>query len=94
MRPSIRVSPKEKKAKMDPKSRLNYAKIYTIEHNVKVKPYGVVHHHFIHLLVHTFNAQWNIMPPSAASGESSSSDEQERGETVQVEEGKAEEVEG
>jgi hypothetical protein len=33
---------------------VHYAKVYTIEHNVKVKPYGVVNNQFMHALI----TQW------------------------------------
>jgi hypothetical protein len=33
---------------------VNYGKVYNIEHNVKVKPYGVVNNQFMHALI----TQW------------------------------------
>lgn len=33
---------------------MNYGKVYNIEHNVKVKPYGVVNNQFMHALI----TQW------------------------------------
>jgi len=36
-KPSIRVELTEPKESLEPLSRINYAKIYTVEHNVKVK---------------------------------------------------------
>jgi hypothetical protein len=47
---SIRVRPQKQGAKMDPMSRINFAKIYTIEHNVKVMDFGDVHEDSIHVL--------------------------------------------
>lgn len=38
----IRVEVDKKLDKLDPMSRIHYGKIYTIEHNVKVKPLGMV----------------------------------------------------
>jgi hypothetical protein len=38
----IRVIPKSKTTKLDPMSRINYSKIYTVEHNVKVYDFGDV----------------------------------------------------
>jgi hypothetical protein len=40
---SIRVKPKAKDDKLNEMARINFAKIYTIEHNVKVLEFGVVH---------------------------------------------------
>jgi hypothetical protein len=39
----IRVVPKKKEDKLDPISRVNFARIYTVEHNVKVYEFGDVH---------------------------------------------------
>ncbi|PPJ53031.1 hypothetical protein CBER1_11428 [Cercospora berteroae] len=47
---AIRVTPDEQTVKLAAGSRINYGKIYTIEHNVKVARVGMVHdrslHHF------------------------------------------------
>jgi hypothetical protein len=37
---AIKVNPDVKGAELDTSSRLNYAKVYNIEHNVKVKNFG------------------------------------------------------
>ncbi|KAF2843245.1 hypothetical protein M501DRAFT_905314, partial [Patellaria atrata CBS 101060] len=50
MREPIRVKQNVKYEKMDPMSRVNFAKIYTVEHNVKVYDFGNVHPRFISLL--------------------------------------------
>ena len=43
MRPySIRVVPDEKTEKLDPMSRINFAKPHTIHHNLKVRTFGMV----------------------------------------------------
>lgn len=34
-KPSVRMDPRKEKDRLDPASRINYAKIYTVEHNVK-----------------------------------------------------------
>lgn len=36
----IQMTPKSPREKLDPASRINYAKYYTVEHNVKVKFIG------------------------------------------------------
>jgi hypothetical protein len=51
---SIRVKPRLRSSKLDPMSRVNFAKIYTVEHNVKVMDFGDVHEDSIHVL----NSQW------------------------------------
>jgi hypothetical protein len=48
---AIRIDPFNKFDSLPPGSRVNYAKIYNVEHNVKVKPYGMVNAQFMHLLV-------------------------------------------
>ncbi|ORY18203.1 hypothetical protein BCR34DRAFT_456380, partial [Clohesyomyces aquaticus] len=42
MGPPIRVLPYYLYEKLDPLSRVNFFKIYTVEHNVKVRPFGKV----------------------------------------------------
>jgi hypothetical protein len=39
----IRIKPQTPRDQLDPRSRLNYAKIYTVEYNVKVCFIGSVH---------------------------------------------------
>jgi hypothetical protein len=48
---AIRIDPFNKHDILHPASRVNYAKTYNIEHNVKVKPYGMVNASFMHHLV-------------------------------------------
>ena len=43
MRSSIRVQQDDPRTALDPRSRLNYARIYTVEHNVKVRAFGWIH---------------------------------------------------
>jgi len=50
----IRVVPKKKQDKMHDMSRINFAKIYTVEHNVKVYDFGDVHRDYLARLRH----QW------------------------------------
>jgi len=47
----IRIDPFNRFDILHPASRVNYAKTYNIEHNVKVKPYGMVNALFMHHLV-------------------------------------------
>jgi hypothetical protein len=47
---AIQVRPKYKVDKLDTMARINYGKMYTIEHNIKVCEFGVVHERFIPLL--------------------------------------------
>jgi hypothetical protein len=47
----IRIDPFDKFDTLHPASRVDYAKTYNIEHNVKVKPFGMVNNQFMnHLL--------------------------------------------
>ena len=56
----IRVEVQDPSNKLDPTSRLNYAKIYTVEHNVKVMFIGKVAENYEQALVVAFN---NTHPP-------------------------------
>jgi hypothetical protein len=47
MLPPIRVVPRSKSEKMDRASRINYGRIYTVEHYVRVKEFGDVHEKYI-----------------------------------------------
>ena len=51
MTTAIRIDPFNKNDNLHPASRINYAKTYNIEHNMKVKPYGMVHASSMHYLV-------------------------------------------
>ncbi|KAF2104191.1 hypothetical protein NA57DRAFT_51036 [Rhizodiscina lignyota] len=67
MQHAIRVKPFTKGQPMDSISRLNYGKIYTIEHNVKVFEYGEVHHQYKRILLQSFYNVWNIRAAAATS---------------------------
>ena len=43
MRSSIKVAQDDPATRLDPLSRLNYSRIYTVEHNAKVKAFGWIH---------------------------------------------------
>lgn len=47
MMPGIRVVPKRKSEKMDPTSRIDYSRIYTVDHFVKIKEFGQVHDSYV-----------------------------------------------
>jgi hypothetical protein len=55
MMPAIRVKPLHRAQKMDPASRINLAKIYTVEHNVKVYDFGSVESGYISKLLTSWN---------------------------------------
>jgi hypothetical protein len=54
----IRVIPKTPRDKLEPQSRLNYAKIYTVEHNVKVLFIGQVDTACLSTFVIDFDGVW------------------------------------
>jgi hypothetical protein len=58
--PAIRVRQRNNFEKMDKMSRVNFAKIYTVEHNVKVYDFGQVHRDDEVHLIANFQAVWNI----------------------------------
>ncbi|KAK0941940.1 hypothetical protein LTR29_006513 [Friedmanniomyces endolithicus] len=58
----IRLILDERTAKLDSMSRINCARVHTIEHNVKVKPLGMVHPASMEALIVQFFAVW--LPPA------------------------------
>ncbi|OQN98511.1 hypothetical protein B0A48_15772 [Cryoendolithus antarcticus] len=59
MRPeSIRVDPDDRAGKLDSMSRIDFAKVHTVHHNVKAKSFGVVHEKSLRPLLHQFNNVW------------------------------------
>jgi len=58
--PPIRVRQRTNAGKLDKMSRLNYIKIYTVEHNVKVYDFGQVDKNDEVHLIANFNAVWGI----------------------------------
>jgi hypothetical protein len=92
MRPPIRVKQKTHEEKLDIMSRLNYRKIYTVEHNVKVRDFGEVHKNYKERLVSNFHAAWGFHRKSSNSdAEDSDGDledteeEEEKGEKEEKE---------
>jgi hypothetical protein len=66
MKQSIRVIPDDPWNKMDEMSRLNYGKIYTVEHNVKAASFGQVMPEDHYLLEASFKDVWfssSLSPP-------------------------------
>jgi hypothetical protein len=53
----IRVRPRTKQEKLHTMSRINFSKIYTVEHNVKVYDFGVVHPDYVSRL----KTQWRYV---------------------------------
>jgi hypothetical protein len=43
MLPGIRIVPKNRRSKLDKMSRVDFSRMYTVEHNVKVSEFGDVH---------------------------------------------------
>jgi hypothetical protein len=43
IRKPIKMTPKYPREKLDPKSRIHYAKTYTVEHNLRVLIIGKIH---------------------------------------------------
>jgi hypothetical protein len=60
----IRMGPKTSRDKLDPASRLNFAKVYTVEHNVKVYFIGKISSKHVHRLVDTYNRMGQVSGPS------------------------------
>lgn len=66
MRPDpIRVDADDREDKLDQRSRLDFGKIYTVEHHIKVRSYGQVNQHSMGALVQQFNNCWHT--PSTVS---------------------------
>ena len=63
----ICVKPKQPHDKLDSTSRLNYAKIYTVEHNVKVCFIGIVHGKSTAALIRDYNKINTLLRHPAAS---------------------------
>lgn len=57
MRPfSIRVDLDNPEEKLDPRSRIDFGKLHTIHHNLKVRPFGMVNDKSMGYLVNQFQA--------------------------------------
>ena len=63
MRPlAVRIDVDDLSEKLEIASRLDYGKVYTIQHNIKVKSFGKVHPKSMNALVHQFGNVWNSQP--------------------------------
>lgn len=63
MRPqAIRVDADDRADKLDSRSRLDYGKVYTIQHGIKVKSFGKVNPKSMNALVHQFGNVWSSTP--------------------------------
>lgn len=56
---AIRIETDSPVDKLDPMSRINFGAVYTIQHNIKVKPYGQVHESSRENLLMQFLSVWN-----------------------------------
>ncbi|KAK3050779.1 hypothetical protein LTR09_008145 [Extremus antarcticus] len=74
MRPeAIRVDPDEPEDKLDPRSRVDFGKVHTIQHNIKVRAYGKVNEKSLRALVNQFGNVWKATTTSTpVAGPSSS----------------------
>ncbi|KAI7315193.1 hypothetical protein KC315_g11161 [Hortaea werneckii] len=61
---SIRVIPDDHVTKLDPVSRLDLGKPCTINHNIKVKPFGQVDALHLTALLSQFSLVWSVPSPS------------------------------
>ena len=59
----IRVVSKHKTEELDHMSRINFVRLYTVEHNTKVKEFGWVHRDYEHLLEKQFYQCWGLNYP-------------------------------
>lgn len=66
MRPdAIRVDPDDREDKLDPRSRIDFGKVHTIQHNIKVKSYGKVNDKSLQALIQQFQNCW--LAPAVAT---------------------------
>ena len=71
MRPQpIRVDTDDPSDKLDGVSRLDYGKVHTIQHNIKVKSFGKVNPKSMNALIHQFGNVWSSLPAIRQPGSS------------------------
>lgn len=70
---AVRVVPDDRESKLDPMSRIDFGKVHTVQHNIKVRPFGMVHQQSMQALVTQFGNVWLGAPASAASNTASAS---------------------
>jgi len=56
---AIRVDPEDRCDNLHPASRLDFGKVYTIQHNLKVKDFGLVNQRSIGALINQFRIAWS-----------------------------------
>jgi len=78
---SIRVVSEKRSDTMHPMARVNFAKIFTVEHNVKVYNFGHVHPDWLHVLKHQFGRVWRI----TSSDDEDDDDDDEDGDDTATE---------
>ncbi|QDS69396.1 hypothetical protein FKW77_004708 [Venturia effusa] len=83
----IRVRANKRIDKLEHMSRLNYAKVYNVEHNVKVYDFGVVHEGYMDILCHQFNSVWVLQVPPAAVTDPVEDEEDEDDDEEEEEQG-------
>jgi len=62
LKKAIKMSPLTARDQLDPLSRLNYAKIYTVEYNVKVCFIGRIHKDSVKYFIRDFNLKHQPLP--------------------------------
>ncbi|KAF2453988.1 hypothetical protein BDY21DRAFT_116516 [Lineolata rhizophorae] len=85
MRPyAIRVEPRDPSYSMDPLSRINFGKVYTLEHNVKVYDFGKVHKDSRVALKQQFLDVWVDKPSDDDGDEEDDDDDNGRANEYQL----------
>lgn len=82
----IKVRPRDRRDRMEPMSRVNFGKIYTVEHNVKVYDFGDVERNDLHRL----RSQWKDVLRQEWEDETDDEDtipEENEGETEEEDDG-------
>ncbi|GAB7325640.1 hypothetical protein MBLNU13_g09620t1 [Cladosporium sp. NU13] len=78
--PSIRVDPDDRRAILETASLINFGRVYTIEHNVKVKAFGIVNRSDLPALLR--NYQRVCFPSVSILGDDSEDDDESDDEEV------------
>nr|OQO31289.1 hypothetical protein B0A51_03267 [Rachicladosporium sp. CCFEE 5018] len=63
----IRVNPDDSRDVLDPKSRIDFGKVSTIQHNIKVKSFGLVNRDSMGALRSQFSIVWSQREPALTS---------------------------
>lgn len=78
----IKVKPNDRRDRMEPASRVNFGKTYTVEHNVKVYDFGNVDKDSAHRLRSQWKRVWNEDFEEGSRDEESIAEEQNEDESV------------